>query len=504
MTMLTRRGFVALSGATLATTLYAPAVLGQAKAKVVVVGGGPGGGTAARYLHNDAAGAIEVTLVEPQRSFTTCFFSNLYVGGFRDFESITHNYNNVRKGGMQVVAETATAIDRDKKQVVLASGGRLAYDRLLVAPGIDIKFDSVPDYSEKAAQIMPHAWKAGAQTQLLVRKLNALKDGDLIVVVAPPNPYRCPPGPYERICMFAHVLKSKGHKKSKIVVLDTKAAFSKQALFMEGWEKHYPGMIEWLDPKMHGGITGLDPRNGEIKTGLSTFKAAFANVIPAQSAGKIAREAGLTDQTDFCPIVPESMKSRQDANIFVVGDACIPGDMPKSAFSANSQAKVAAMTIRGELTGAAFFLPATPTLAGAMIAPDDNVFVGGGYEPGDGKIKQTSSIISQRGENEETRKQNSGVIGLVCGDRQRRVRLIWEMFQVGQAGLAQAGMSGLRQSVFQETRHGAPAFERLPQPPIEPEAVDRRRGIERADAAAGRRRSTGSRIFPGCGARPDW
>jgi NADH dehydrogenase FAD-containing subunit len=397
---------MALSGATLSTTLYAPAVLGQAKAKVVVVGGGPGGGTAARYVHKDAAGAIEVTLVEPQRNFTTCFFSNLHVGGFRNFESITHNYNNIRKGGMRVVAESATAIDRDKKQVVLASGGRLPYDRLVVAPGIDLKFDSVPDYSEKAAQIMPHAWKAGAQTQLLVRKLNALKDGDVIVMVAPPNPYRCPPGPYERICMFAHVLKTKGHKKSKIVVLDTKPAFSKQALFMEGWEKHYPGMIEWLDPKMHGGITGLDPRSGEIRTGLGTYKAALANVIPAQFAGRIARDAGLADQTGFCPIDPESMKSKQDNTIFVVGDACIPGDMPKSAFSANSQAKVAAMTIRGELTGSRVFPARYSNTCWSLIAPDDNVFVGGGYEPGDGKIKQTSTTISQKGENADTRKQN--------------------------------------------------------------------------------------------------
>ena len=235
----------------------------------------------------------------------------------------------------------------------------------MIAPGIDLKFDSVPGYSEAAAQIMPHAWKPGAQTELLVKKLNALKDGDFIVMVCPPNPYRCPPGPYERASMFAHVLKTKGHNKSKIVILDPKPPSPSRPCFMEGWEKHYPGMIEWQDPKIHGGIKGVDPKTGEVKTDLATYKAALANVIPAQMAGKIARDAGLADQSGFCPIDPENMRSKVDANIFVVGDACIPGDMPKSAFSANSQAKVAAMIIRAELTQSRASRRAIPTPAGA-------------------------------------------------------------------------------------------------------------------------------------------
>ncbi|MCZ7656581.1 MAG: NAD(P)/FAD-dependent oxidoreductase [Xanthobacteraceae bacterium] len=410
MTDMTRRRFSELAGASLlslaSTPLFAPAVLGQAKPKLVVVGGGPGGGTVARYVAKDSAGAIEVTLIEPQKNFTTCFFSNLYVGGFRDFKSITHSYDKVRKGGVNVVHEAAASIDRDKRQVVLAGGKRVAYDRLVVAPGIDLKWDSVPGYSEKAAEAMPHAWKAGAQTQLLVKKLNALKDGDLIVMVAPPNPYRCPPGPYERISMFAHVLKSKGHKKSKIVILDPKPAFSKQGLFMEGWEKHYPGMIEWQDPKVHGGVKSVDPKTGEVKTDLATYKAALANIIPAQMAGKIARDAGLADASGFCPIDPASMKAKADANVFVVGDACIPGDMPKSAFSANSQAKVAAMTIRGELAKARTFPARYANTCWSLIAKDDDVKVGGTYEPGDGKIKQASTFISQKGEAADLRQQN--------------------------------------------------------------------------------------------------
>jgi len=406
MADLTRRSFTALAGASL-VPLFAPAVLGQAKAKpkLVVIGGGPGGGTVARYVNKDLKGAIDVTLIEPQKNFTTCFFSNIYVGGYRDFKSITHNYNKVRKEGVKVVHEAASAIDRDKKVVVVGKQ-RIPYDRLVVAPGIDIKFDSVPGYSEAAAQIMPHAWKAGAQTELLVKKLNALKDGDTIVMVAPPNPYRCPPGPYERVSMFAHVLKKKGHKKSKIIVLDPKPTFSKQALFLEGWEKHYPGMIEWQDPKIHGGIKSVDAKSGIVKTDLADYKATLANIIPAQMAGKIARDANLVDQTGWVPIDPENMKSKADGNIFVVGDACIPGDMPKSAFSANSQAKVAAMIIGSELAGARAFPPRYANTCWSLIETDDDVKVGGAYEPGEGKLKASSTFVSQKGETAELRKQN--------------------------------------------------------------------------------------------------
>jgi sulfide dehydrogenase [flavocytochrome c] flavoprotein subunit len=409
MADVTRRHFTTVSAAALATAaspLLAPRVYGQAKPKLVVIGGGAGGGTVARTVAKDSAGAVDVTLIEPQKSFTTCFFSNLYVGGFRTFDSITHGYDNVRKGGVRIVQAAARAIDRDKKQVALVGGQRVPYDRLVVAPGIDLEFDSVPGYSEAAAEIMPHAWKAGAQTQLLVKKLNALKDGDTIVMIAPPNPYRCPPGPYERASMFAHVLKSKGHTKSKIVILDSKPAFSKQALFLDGWERHYPGMVEWQGPDMHGGVKGVDPKTGQIKTGVATYKAALANVIPAQIAGKIVRDAALADPSGFCPIDPESMKSKLDANIFVIGDACISGDMPKSASSANSQAKVAAMVARAELSGGRAHPARYVNTCWSLIAPDDDVKVGGTYEPGEGRIKQTSTFTSQKGEAADIRKQN--------------------------------------------------------------------------------------------------
>ena len=406
MTRIHRRRFLAGTGAVVfAGGLPRPA-LAQAKPRVIVIGGGPGGATAAKYIAKDSNGAIEVTLVEPQRAFTTCFHSNLFLGGFRDWASITHSYDKLASGyGVRLVHQAVAAIDRNARTIRLADGSEMGYDRLVVAPGIDLRFDSVPGYSEEAAEVMPHAWKAGPQTQLLKKQLDALADGSLIVMVAPPNPYRCPPGPYERVSMMAHVLKAKGHKTARIVVLDLKDSFSKQGLFQEGWERHYPGMVEWQDPKMHGGIKGVDPSAMTVRTDLETYKAALVNVIPAQMAGKIARDAGLGNQTGWCPVDPASMKSASDPNVYVVGDACIPGDMPKSAFSANSQAKVAAMMVRGELAQARTFPARYTNTCWSLIETDDTVKVGGAYEAKDGKIAAVSTFISQKGETPEVRRQ---------------------------------------------------------------------------------------------------
>lgn len=401
-----RRQFLGGAGALAASGMLAMPAIAQAKPKVVVIGGGPGGATVAKYVAQDSKGAIEVTLVEPAKQFVTCFHSNLYLGGFRDLKSITHSYADlVKKHGVKFANTGAASIDRDRKVVKLANGASVNYDRLVIAPGIDLKFDSVPGYSEAASQQMPHAWKAGPQTQLLKKQLDSLKDGALIVMVAPPNPYRCPPGPYERASMMAHVLKAKGHKSSKIVILDPKPSFSKQALFVQGWERHYPGMIEWQDPKMHGGIKNVDPKTLTVKTDLGEYKAQLVNVIPAQMAGRIARDANLANETGFCPIKPENMQSAMDANIYIVGDACIPGDMPKSAFSANSQAKVAAMTIRGELTKSPTFPARYTNTCWSLIETDDTVKIGGRYEPKDGKIAAVETFLSKTDEPAALRKQ---------------------------------------------------------------------------------------------------
>lgn len=407
--MIIDRRRILAGGASLAgaSVLGAPVVLGQGKPRVVVIGGGPGGATAAKYIARDSNGAIDVTLVEPAKEFVTCFHSNLYLGGFRDFASITHTYDKLASAyGIRLNHQMATAIDREKKQVVLADGSRLPYDRLVVSPGIELKYDSVPGWGREHEDVMPHAWKAGPQTTLLRKRLEAVPDGGLIVMIAPPNPYRCPPGPYERVSMMAHVLKTSGRGNAKIIIIDPKESYSKQGLFQEGWEKHYPGMVEWLGPKIHEGVKSVDPKTNTVETGFEIYKnAALVNVIPAQTAGKIAIDAGLANQTGFCPILAESMKSANDDSIYVLGDSTIAGDMPKSAFSANNQAKVAAMNVRGELTGARVFPARYANTCWSLIAPDDAVKVGGSYAPKDGRIATVVPFISKAGEPADLRKQ---------------------------------------------------------------------------------------------------
>jgi len=404
MPTINRRQF---SGLLAAGLVSMPGVLrAQGKPRLVVIGGGPGGATVAKYVARDSQGAIDVTMIEPLEYFTTCFHSNLVLGDFRSAESITHPYK-LAAYGVKHVRQMAASIDRDKKLVKLADGTTLPYDRLVVAPGIDIKFDSVPGYSEAAAEIMPHAYKPGPQMQLLKKQLHALQDGATIVMLAPPNPYRCPPGPYERVSCMAHVLKAKGHTKSKIVIIDPKEKFSKMALFQEGWQKYYPGMVEWMDPKMHGGVKGVDPKALTVTTDFETIKADMVNVIPAQMAGKIARDAGLANQTGYCPIDPANMKSAIDSNIYVLGDAAIAGAMPKSAFAANSHAKVVAMAVRGELTGARTFPPRYANTCWSVIAKDDTVKIGGRYEPRDGAIVEAEGFVSKVGEDAGVRAQTA-------------------------------------------------------------------------------------------------
>jgi sulfide dehydrogenase [flavocytochrome c] flavoprotein chain len=404
MLKITRRQFGILMGAGSASLAMPTYLRAQEKPRVVIIGGGAGGATAARYIAKDSEGAIDVTLIDDSEMFTTCFFSNLYVGGYRSFESITHSYDTLESDyGITKITGYAQAIDRDAKTVAMADGASVPYDRLVVSPGIDLIYDSVPGYSEEAAQIAPHAWKAGLQTQLLKEKLDGITSGQQIVMVAPPNPYRCPPGPYERVSMMAHVLKEKSID-ANIVILDPKEKFSKQGLFSEGWEKYYPGMIEWIGPGIHGGIKGVDVNAGTVETDFDTFRGDLLNIIPAQSAGKIAIDAGLANDSGFCPIDATSMRSTMDENIFVIGDASIAGAMPKSGFSANSQAKVAAMNIRGDLVNSKVFPAKYSNTCWSLIETDDGIKVGAQYAPQDGAIASTSTFISQTNEDAAMRK----------------------------------------------------------------------------------------------------
>ncbi|WP_193187555.1 NAD(P)/FAD-dependent oxidoreductase [Nisaea sediminum] len=397
-----------LKGAAAGAVLTAaPMVMGanHGKPKVVVVGGGAGGATVARYLAKDSKGALDVTLVEPTRTYYTCFFSNLYLGGFRTLDSIAHSYGKLASEyGINVVHDWAVGVDRDKKTVALAGGGSVPYDRLVLSPGIDFVEGSVPGWDISAQNKMPHAYKAGSQTELLKAQVDSMREGGVFVMVAPPNPYRCPPGPYERVSMVAHVLKAK-NPKAKILIFDPKDKFSKQGLFQEGWEARYPGMVDWLDASFTGPLQEARPDSMEVVVGGEVTKADVVNVIPAQKAGRIAELAGVTDEKGWAPVVPATMQSRMDENIHVLGDATNQGDMPKSGFAANSQAKVAANAIRGALTGSKVFPAKFSNTCWSLIDTDNGVKVGAAYEATPEKIAKTSGFISQTGEDAALRKQ---------------------------------------------------------------------------------------------------
>ncbi len=403
---LSRRGFLASAAAATATAsvLSAPAVLASGRPRVVVVGGGAGGATAARYIARDAEGALDVTLVEPSRAYYTCFFSNLYIGGFRDWASIGHGYGALAANhGVNIVHDWAVSVDRDARNVGLAGGGSLAYDRLILSPGIDFREGAVPGWDLSQQNRMPHAYKAGSQTQLLKEQIEAMPQGGTYCMVAPPNPFRCPPGPYERISMVAHVL-SQANPTAKIIIVDPKEKFSKQGLFEEGWQRYYPGMIERIGPDFGGDVVEVRPDAMEVVVDGEIMRVDVCNVIPAQQAGRIAAVADITDDSGWAPVVPHTMQSRADENIHVLGDAALQGDMPKSGFSANSQAKACAMAVRGALTGSAVFSPRFSNTCWSLIATGDGVKVGASYEATDEKIAKTDGFISQPGESAELRK----------------------------------------------------------------------------------------------------
>ncbi|NVO22741.1 NAD(P)/FAD-dependent oxidoreductase [Donghicola mangrovi] len=397
---LNRRSFIAAGAAT--AGFAAPMLRAAGKPRVVVIGGGAGGATVARYVAKDSKGAIDVTLIEPTRHYYTCFFSNLYLGGFRDIESLGYSYGKLASGGVNVVHDWAIGIDRDAKTVALAGGGTVPYDRLVLAPGIDFVEGAVPGWSVAAQNKMPHAYKGGSQTELLKAQIDAMPQGGTYVMVAPPNPYRCPPGPYERISMVAHTLKA-NNPTAKIIIVDPKEKFSKQALFEEGWDTHYSGMIERLGPDFGGDKVEVNPDDMTVNVDGEIIKADVCNVIPAMKAGRVCDMAGVNDG-NWAPVNGHTMQSRMDENIHVLGDACAQGDMPKSGFSANSQAKVAAMAIRGALTGSKVFPAKFSNTCWSLIDADDGVKVGATYEATDEKIAKVDGFISQTGEDATLRK----------------------------------------------------------------------------------------------------
>jgi sulfide dehydrogenase [flavocytochrome c] flavoprotein chain len=379
---LTRRNVVGGIAAASAGWLALPWISrAQSAARVVVIGGGFGGAACARALKR-LGPKLVVTLVEPNRSYTACPFSNEVIAGLRNIELQQFGYERIAADGVSVIAQSATKIDPQARIVVLADGTSLAYDRLVLAPGIDFRFDALEGYDETASAKMPHAWKAGEQTMLLRKQLEAMDDGGVVALAVPANPARCPPAAYERASLIAHYLKAK-KPRSKVLILDSKDTIPQQRLFENAWKELYGGMIERIPLSQGGRVTSVDPNSKTIVTEFGNYTPEVANVIPPQKAGRIAEIAGAADRTGWCPIDPTTFASKLLPTTHVIGDACLGGGIPKSASAASAQGKACAAVIANLIAGKS---PGAPRLSGIcynIVAPGYAFSLAGVYQPKD-------------------------------------------------------------------------------------------------------------------------
>lgn len=354
--------------------------------RVVIIGGGFAGVTCARYLRA-LNPQLEVLLVEKNREYVTCPFSNLAMTGIEPMDRLVYDYQSLAgDDGIRVIHDCAVGIETDTRVIKLAGGAWLTYDRAVFAPGISLIWNAPEGYTESVTEQLPHAWQAGRQTALLRDQLYAMDDGGVVAISVPPQPYRCPPGPYERAGLIAHYLRQ--HKpRSKVLILDGNEYFSKQDVFEEAWQALYPGMIERISVSGYGGVTRVDAKTRTLFTETDRHRADVANVIPSQQAGRIAIELGLADESGWCPVDPLTFTSRHMPYVHVLGDATIAHPIPKSASAANSQAKLCALAIVSLLAGEDPPAPSLHNTCYSLAAPDYGFSISGVYRVKDGAIR---------------------------------------------------------------------------------------------------------------------
>jgi NADPH-dependent 2,4-dienoyl-CoA reductase/sulfur reductase-like enzyme len=361
---------------------------------VVVVGGGFGGASCARALRK-ADPRLAVTLVEANATYTALPHSNAVLGGLIELSQQQFGYEGIKSAGIDVALSAATAIDADKREVTLADGRRLNYERLVISPGVEFRAGSIQGYDRAAMAAMPPAFQDGAEIAVLRRQLEAMEDGGTVVITASVLPSRCPPAPYERASLVAHYLKTR-KPKSKVIVLDAKESFTMQKLFEAAWQELYPGLIEWIGVSQGGALSTVEAKTRTLSTDFDKYQAAVANIIPPQQAGAAAALAGVADRTGWCPVDPMTFLSKLKPNIHVIGDAAIAGAMPRSASAAQSQGAICAAAIAASLAGKS---PAPPTLTSScysLIAPDYAISQKGTYRPADGQYVEAEggAVIS--------------------------------------------------------------------------------------------------------------
>ncbi|MCV6607449.1 MAG: NAD(P)/FAD-dependent oxidoreductase, partial [Campylobacterales bacterium] len=344
-----------------------------------------GGATTAKYIKKFSP-ETEVILINEKEHHHTCPFGNTVIAGLNKIDYIKHGYKTLeKKYGINMIYQKAKKVDGDAKVVILENGDKIPYHKAVVAPGIDFKYEK--GYTKEAEKHSPHAIIAGEQTEILHKQLTEMKDGGTYVMVAPALPFRCPPGPYERISLVAHYLKN-NKPNSKIIILDQKNEFSKEKLFKQGWDELYPDMIEWRGDEFGGKVLSVDPVKKILVTEDEEVQADVLNYIPNQKAAQIAFDSGLV-RNDWCPVNRLTFESTLVKDVYVIGDAALATRMPKSGFSANSQGKIAALQITRTLYGKPIVTP--PKLANtcySLLAPDYGITVAAVYEAFEDEIKK--------------------------------------------------------------------------------------------------------------------
>ncbi|MBU1689334.1 MAG: NAD(P)/FAD-dependent oxidoreductase [Gammaproteobacteria bacterium] len=390
MSNMDRRSFIKLLGAATGVGLAgAPFVTSAAEMlpkkgrRVVVIGGGYGGSIVAKYIRISDP-SIEVVMIERDKKFVSCPFSNTIIGGFRDIKDNTITYEKLAvNNGIKVVYDDVTAVDTSAKKVVV-SGGTISYDRLVLSPGIDFRFEEIEGYDPVATpKVIPHAWKAGEQTLLLRKQLVDLPKGGTVVMSVPVTPFRCPPGPYERVSMMAWHLKNH-NPTAKIIVLDANPDIvSKGKLFKQAWAKHYEGMIDYRPGNK---VTKVDAKKRSVDTGVEEIKGDLVNLVPPQKAGLIAHKAGVVgEDKKWCPVDQMTFESTIAKDVHIIGDACIAGAMPKSGYSANSQAKVCAMNIVQLMNSQELIDPSHTNVCYSYVTEKEAISVAAVYKVAEGK-----------------------------------------------------------------------------------------------------------------------
>ncbi|RKZ37237.1 MAG: cytochrome C [Gammaproteobacteria bacterium] len=393
--MITRRNFIKIATGITAAGLSGCSnfSIATAKKRVIVIGGGAGGATAAKYIRQ-VDPSIDVTLIEKNRYYYTCFMSSSVLSGERKIDSIKFSYDGLIKRGIKVVHHLAVGIDPITKTVTTQNGDIFYYDRLIVSPGIDFKWDTIEGYDKTIAKTIPHAWDSGYQTITLRKQLEAMKDGGTVIITVPHKPFRCHPAPFGRASEMAQYLKQ--HKpKSKILILDANEKFAQQKLFIQGWKKLYGygtdnSLIEWYPFSDGGGeVVQVDAKERAIYVGPfeDQHQADVINVIPAQKAGKIAFTADLVDETGWCPVNQKTFESKRHKDIHVIGDACIASPMARSAYAANSQAKVCAVAVVKALQGEEMGTPSYLNACYSIVGKDYGISVAAVYRLEGDKIK---------------------------------------------------------------------------------------------------------------------